>query len=170
MICIFIFVHFDTFAKSFVLIVSTREGGPLVSSSKLHKSTLPLFHVGMFPEEKAPKDGGLRSQNFMLSTGTSNCCSQFFSKTCMCNIYIYIFLFCIHIYIYIHVQISPNTWLQVTALIPYTSFQNDDDEDVAVLCRHDAMATLSELWRLEDAPGRIQVHQPKKKGYRTSKP
>lgn len=100
MICIFIFVHFDTFAKSFVLIVSTREGGPLVSSSKLHKSTLPLFHVGMFPEEKAPKDGGLRSQNFMLSTGTSNCCSQFFSKTCMCNIYIY---FCfVYIYIYIH--------------------------------------------------------------------
>ena len=60
-------------------------------------STLPLFHEGMFPEEKAPKDGVLRSQNFMLSAGTSNCCSQIFSKTCMCiqiyfkKIYIYIF-------------------------------------------------------------------------------
>ena len=158
MICIFIFVHFDTFAKSFVLIVSTREGGPLMSSSKLHKSTLPLFHVGMFPEEKAAKNGELRGQNFMLSAGTSNCCSQFFSKTCM-RIYIYI---CIYTYS------ARNTWLQVTALIPYTSFQNDDD--VAVPCRHDAMATLSELWRLEDAPGRIQVHQTKKKGTEPQNP
>lgn len=70
-----------------------------------------------------------------------------------------VFLENVDVYIqcmYICIHTTRNTWLQVIALIPYTSFQNDDD--VAVPCRHDAMATLSELWRLEDAPGRIQVH------------
>ena len=99
----------------------------------------------------------LRSKSFMLPASTCNFGSYCFS-----------------------IHISRNTWLQITALIPYTQREIPQLSKPrrrrrrrrrrrAVPCRHDAMATLSELWRLEDEPGRIQVHhQPKKNGYRTS--